>query len=91
MRDDATRESFKSEIGRIGVTLYVGSFYSRFRYLVATRTIFNSKGLEYDDVSSNLSKNWQPALTLWMCVCARRSSCTTFSRSLNSIVYGNIL
>jgi hypothetical protein len=91
VRDDATRESFKKEIGRIGVTLYVRSFYSCFRYLVATRTIFNSKGLEYDDVSSNLFTNWQPALTLWMCACARRSSCTTFLTSLHSIVYGNIL
>ena len=51
MRDDAARESFKTEIGRVGVTLYVRSFFGRFRCLVATRTLFNSKGLEYDDVS----------------------------------------
>ena len=51
VRDDATRESFKTEIGRVGVTLYVRSFLCCFRCSVAIRTLFNSKGLEYDDVS----------------------------------------
>ena len=51
VRDNAARESFKTAIGRVGVTLYVKPSLRCFRYLVATRTLFNSKGLEYDDVS----------------------------------------
>jgi hypothetical protein len=33
VRDDAARESFKTEIGRVGVTLYVRSSLCYFRYL----------------------------------------------------------
>jgi hypothetical protein len=53
VRDDAARELFKTEIGQVGVTLYVRLFLCYFVCLVATRTLFNSKGLEYDDVSPN--------------------------------------
>jgi hypothetical protein len=68
VRDDAARESFKTEIGRVGVTLYVKSFICRLRCLVATRTLFNSKGLEYDDVSPNFCTNAKSVLSLPMCV-----------------------
>lgn len=68
VRDDTARESFKAEIGRVGVTLCVRSFLCRFRCLVATRTLFNSKGLEYDDVSPIFCTNTQSALSLRMCV-----------------------
>ena len=67
VRDDAARESFKTEIGRVGVTLYVRLFLCCFRYLVATRTLFNSKGLEYDDVSPSFCANSQFTLTLHLC------------------------
>jgi hypothetical protein len=56
VRDDAARESFKTEIGRVGVTLYVRTFLCCCGYLFATRTLFNSKGLEYDDVSSSFTQ-----------------------------------
>jgi hypothetical protein len=69
VRDDTARESFKTEIGRVGVTLCVRSFLCWLGYLVATRTMFNSKGLEYDDVSPSFRTNSEPALTLRMCIC----------------------
>jgi hypothetical protein len=53
---------------RVGVTLYVRSFFCRFRYSVATRTLFNSKGLEYDDVSPIFRTNAPSTLTPQMCV-----------------------
>lgn len=59
MRDDTARELFKTEVGRVGITLCVRSFLCWFGYLVATRTMFNSKGLEYDDVSPILRTNSQ--------------------------------
>ena len=68
MRDDAARESFKTETGRVGVTLCVRSFLCCFGYLAATGTMFNSKGLEYDDVSPSFFTNLQPVLTLRMCI-----------------------
>jgi hypothetical protein len=57
VRDDAARELFKTEIGKVGVTLYVRLSLCCFRYSVATRTLFNSKGLEYDDVSLSFCVN----------------------------------
>ena len=33
--------------------------------------MFNSKGLEYDDVSPSFFTNLQPVLTLWMCICIK--------------------
>jgi ATP-dependent exoDNAse (exonuclease V) beta subunit len=68
VRDDTARESFKTEIGRVGITLCVRSFLCWFVYLIATRTMFNSKGLEYDDVSPSFPSNSRPALTHRMCV-----------------------
>ncbi|KAH9981609.1 P-loop containing nucleoside triphosphate hydrolase protein [Russula compacta] len=53
VRDEAARQSFRTEVGRIGVTL----------------TLFNSKGLEYDDVilynffEGSVSKNLWEYLT----------------------------
>lgn len=57
VRDDTARESFKTEIGRVGVTLCVRLFLCGFGYLVTSRTMFNSKGLEYDDVSPSFAQS----------------------------------
>ena len=53
MRDEATRQKLRTNIGPVGIILYVEPF---FHLYLLTRiffsTLFNSKGLEYDDVSS---------------------------------------
>jgi hypothetical protein len=60
VRDDVARESFKSEIGRVGVTLYVrSSLCCPGTQSRGVRTLFNSKGLEYDDVSQSFCTNSQ--------------------------------
>jgi hypothetical protein len=74
VRDDAARESFKTEIGKVGVTLYVRLSLCCFRYSVATRTLFNSKGLEYDDVSLSSCANANPSLPShfgYACLCIK--------------------
>ena len=73
MRDDAARESFKSEIGRVGVTLYVRSPLLSPVLIRNVRTLFNSKGLEYDDVSQSF--------------CANCPSCVRETECLKVILY----
>ena len=53
MRDEDARKNLKEEIGSVGIILYV-VFSPLHRSLKVTslRTLLNSKGLEYDDVSS---------------------------------------
>lgn len=51
LRDEAARQKFKEDIGHIGITLQVRPLYRCFACLISSRTLFNIKGLEYDDVS----------------------------------------
>ena len=67
MRDEAARQKFKNEIGHVGITLQVELLSSHFACLVSSRTLFNSKGLEYEDVSRGVTKILGTCLTLRMC------------------------
>jgi hypothetical protein len=54
LRDEVARQKFKKEIGHIGITLQVRPLSHCFVCLIFFRTLFNSKGLEYEDVSQSL-------------------------------------
>jgi len=54
VRDEAARQKLRTDIGPVGIILYVRAIFALHWSLTVTsfRTLFNSKGLEYDDVSS---------------------------------------